>query len=77
VYVRRLDPSVLESSLSLYRHPSICILFTSHFNFNNKHQNPYDIPCKLEDVFREEEVRVLQIRMFSNKGTVLVHRWGS
>jgi hypothetical protein len=31
VYARRLDPSVLGFSLSLYRHPSICILFTSHF----------------------------------------------
>ncbi len=31
VYVRRLDPSVLVFSLSLYRHPSICILFSSRF----------------------------------------------
>ncbi len=28
VYPRGLDPSVLVFSLSLYRHPSICILFT-------------------------------------------------
>jgi hypothetical protein len=31
-----LDPSVLEFSLSLYRHPSIYILFTSHFTSYNK-----------------------------------------
>ena len=36
VYVRRLDPSVLAFSLSLYRHPSICILFSSHFTSYNK-----------------------------------------
>ena len=35
--VRRLDPSVLESSLSLYRQPSICILFSSRLtSYNNK-----------------------------------------
>jgi hypothetical protein len=36
VYPRRLDPSVLVFSLSLCRHPSICILFTSRFTSDNK-----------------------------------------
>ena len=36
VYTRRLDPSVLVFRLSLYRHPSTCILFTSHFTSYNK-----------------------------------------
>ena len=36
VYVSRLDPSVLAFSLSLYRHPSICILFSSRFTSDNK-----------------------------------------
>jgi hypothetical protein len=31
VYPRSLDPSVLVFSLSLYRHPTICILFGSRF----------------------------------------------
>ena len=31
-----LNPSVLEFSLSLYRHPSICILFSSRFTSYNK-----------------------------------------
>ena len=31
MYTRCLDPSVLAFSLSLYRHPSICILFNAHF----------------------------------------------
>ena len=38
VYTRSLDPSVLVCSLSLYRHPSICILFISHFTSYNKHK---------------------------------------
>jgi hypothetical protein len=42
VYVRRLDPSVLPFSLSLYRHPSICILFRSHFTSSNKHETSKD-----------------------------------
>ncbi len=32
-----LDPPVSTFSLSLYRHPSIYILFTSHFTSYNKH----------------------------------------
>ena len=36
VYVRCFDPSVLVFSLSLYRHPSLCILFSSHFTSFNK-----------------------------------------
>jgi hypothetical protein len=36
VYVRRLDPSVLAFSLSLYRHPSVCILFRSYCVSFNK-----------------------------------------
>ncbi len=31
VHVRRVDPSVLAFSLSLYRHPHICIPFSSRF----------------------------------------------
>ena len=31
VYVRSVDPSVLVFSLSLHRHPHICILFSSRF----------------------------------------------
>ena len=38
VYVRCFDPSVLVFSLSLYRHPSLCILFSSHFTSYNKQQ---------------------------------------
>ncbi len=38
VYPRSLDPSVLEFSLSLYRHPSICILFTYCLTSYNKQQ---------------------------------------
>ena len=37
VYPRSLDPSVLEFSLSLYRHPIICILFSSRVTSYNKH----------------------------------------
>ena len=37
VYVRCLDPSVLSFSLSLYRHPSMCILFTFRLDSYNKH----------------------------------------
>jgi hypothetical protein len=40
VYVRRLDPSVLEFSLSLHRHPFICILFNFRFTSYNKFNNP-------------------------------------
>ena len=36
VYVRSLDPSVLEFSVSLYWHPFICILFGTHFTSYNK-----------------------------------------
>ena len=36
LYVRQLDPSVLAFGLSLYRHPSICILFSSRFTSYNK-----------------------------------------
>jgi hypothetical protein len=35
-YGRRLDPSVLAFSVSLYRHPFICILFSSRFTPYNK-----------------------------------------
>ena len=38
MYVRSLDPSVLAFILSLYRHPSICILVTSRFTSYNKQQ---------------------------------------
>jgi hypothetical protein len=38
VYERSLDPSVLVFSLSLYRHPFICILFSSRFTSYNKQQ---------------------------------------
>ena len=37
VYASRLAPSVLAFSLSSYRHPYICILFTSRFTSYNKH----------------------------------------
>jgi hypothetical protein len=40
-YVRSLDPSVLTFSLSLYRHPSICILFSSHFTSYIKQQHSH------------------------------------
>jgi hypothetical protein len=40
LYVRRLDPSVLSFSLSSHRHPSICILFSSHFTSYNKQTLP-------------------------------------
>ena len=36
MYARRLDPSVLAFSLSLHRHPSICILFSSPFTSHSK-----------------------------------------
>jgi hypothetical protein len=36
VYARCLDPSVLAFSLSLHRHPFICILFSSRFTCYNK-----------------------------------------
>ena len=36
VYARRLDPSVLAFSLSLYRHPIICILYNSRFTSYTK-----------------------------------------
>ena len=36
VYARRLDPSVLAFSLSLYQNPSICILFSSRYTSYNK-----------------------------------------
>jgi hypothetical protein len=36
MYVRRLDPSVLVFSLSLHRHPFLCILFNSRFTSYNK-----------------------------------------
>ena len=37
VYTKSLDPSVLKFSLSIYRHPSICIiLFSSRFTTYNK-----------------------------------------
>jgi hypothetical protein len=36
VYPRCLDPSVLEFSLSLHRHPSMCILCSSRFTSYNK-----------------------------------------
>jgi hypothetical protein len=36
VYVSRLDPSILTFSLSLHRHPYICILFNSRFISYNK-----------------------------------------
>ena len=39
VYARRLDPSVLAFSLSLYRHPSLCILFDSRFTPYNKQKS--------------------------------------
>ncbi len=42
MYVRSLDPSVLEFSLSLYRHPIICILFSSRFTSYNKQTNHYN-----------------------------------
>jgi hypothetical protein len=36
----QFDPSVLEFSLSWYRPPSICILFTSRFtSYNKQHKN--------------------------------------
>jgi hypothetical protein len=38
VYTSRSDPSVLVFSLTLYRHPSICILFNSRFTSYNKQQ---------------------------------------
>ena len=31
VYVSRVDPSVLAFSLSLYRHPYVCVPFISGF----------------------------------------------
>ena len=37
---KETHPSVLEFSLSLYRHPSICILFSSLFTSYNKRNNP-------------------------------------
>jgi hypothetical protein len=36
-----LHPSVLAFRLSLYRHPSIYILFNSFFNSYNKQSNPW------------------------------------
>jgi hypothetical protein len=43
VYSRRLDPSVLAFSFSLYRHPSIYILCSSRFTSHNKHLIPKDL----------------------------------
>ena len=43
MYERSLDPSVSVFSLSLYRHPSICILFISLFTSYNK-QHTSDHP---------------------------------
>ena len=37
MYARRLDPSVLVISLSLHRHPFVCIIFSSHFTSYNKY----------------------------------------
>jgi hypothetical protein len=43
VYERSLDSSVLPISLSLHRHPFVCILFTSRFTcYNNKSKNRYE-----------------------------------
>ncbi len=38
MYLRRIDPSVLVFSLSLYRQPFIYILFRSHFTCYNKNK---------------------------------------
>ena len=46
VYVRRLDPSFLSCTLSLYRYPFIYILFSSHFTSYNK---PWKHNLKLLD----------------------------
>ncbi len=43
MYARSLDPSVLVFSLSLYRHPIICILFRSRFTSYNKQTKPFEI----------------------------------
>jgi hypothetical protein len=40
VYARRLDSSVLVISLSLHRHPFVCILFSSRFTCYNKSPSP-------------------------------------
>jgi len=37
VYVRSLDPSVLVISLSLHRHPFVCMLFSSRFTCYKKY----------------------------------------
>ncbi len=41
MYVRRLDPFVLTVSLSLYRHPSMCILCRSRFTSYKKQQSRF------------------------------------
>ena len=51
MYVRSSDPSVLEFSLSLYRHPSICILFHSRFTSYNKHRTIIIVPLTLFPLF--------------------------
>jgi hypothetical protein len=45
VYVRRLGPSILEFSLSLHRHPSICILFSSRFTSYNEQIMSHTVCC--------------------------------
>ena len=37
VFARRLDPSVFAFTLSLHRHPYICISFSSRFIYFNKY----------------------------------------
>jgi hypothetical protein len=44
VYARCFGPSVLPFSLSLYRHPFICILFRSRFTSYNKFNSVHFCP---------------------------------
>jgi hypothetical protein len=47
VYVRRFDSSVLAISLSLHRHPFVCILFNSHFTCYNKSHSLAQLKTKV------------------------------
>jgi len=44
VYTRRVDPSVLAISLSLHRHPFVCILCISRFTCYNKSNKHSGVP---------------------------------
>ena len=87
VYVRLVDPSVLDFSLSIHRHPHICFPCSSPFSVvHNKYINSMKLTYKVQDmtlssrrvdIYKEWVSWLTMVRGFDDKGHYLTRcHWG-